>query len=108
MLFGQEGFHSVLARALRLAKAEHPLLKAVEVEPAPNNPAAGVPLMGLQESVADGDADAVAAALATLIGSFIWLLATFIGQEMALRELGRIWPALSFPAVGLGSEEAKR
>ncbi len=108
VLLGKAGFQSVLARALHLAQTEQPLLKAVEVEPAPNNPAAGIPLKGLRESVAGGDAGAVATALTTLIGSFIWLLAALVGEDLVRRELRRIWPALSFPEAGSGSEEAKK
>jgi hypothetical protein len=108
VLFGQEGFQSVLARALRLAKTEHPLLKGVEVERLSSNPATEVPLSGMRESVADGDSALVAAALAALIASFIWLLVILIGEDIVLRELRRTWPGLPFPEAGLDAEEAER
>lgn len=108
VMLGREGVRSLLGRALHLAKRSHPLLQAVEVEPPPEgNPTAGVPLKGLRESTAGGDPAALAEALAALIGSFIWLLARFIGRSTTLRELRRIWPALSFPEAGPGEEEAQ-
>jgi D-tyrosyl-tRNA(Tyr) deacylase len=108
ILLGREGFHSLLGRALHLAEREHPILKAVAREAAPQgDPAAGVPLKGLRESTAGGEPAALAEALAALIGNFVWLLARFIGRGTTLRELRRIWPALSFPEAGPGTEEAR-
>jgi hypothetical protein len=108
MVFGREGFYSLLVRALHLAKARQPLLKAVEIEPLHNRAKDEARLKGLREALAGSDADSVSKALVTLIGSFVWLLATFIGPDLALRELQRTWPALSFPQAGPDSEEAKQ
>jgi hypothetical protein len=108
ILFSQEGYGSLLARALHLAQARQPLLQGVAVEWLPNSPPAGAHLRGLQESLEGSEADSVAEALAALLGNFLQLLATFIGEDMSQRELRRIWPALYFPAAGPNSEEAKQ
>ncbi|MHB1416491.1 MAG: hypothetical protein ACYC1C_14685 [Chloroflexota bacterium] len=107
ILFGREGFRSLLARALHIAKGEHPLLAAVEATPAGGNPAAAIHLQGLRESTASGDPATVEEGLAALVGNFIWLLARFIGRSTTLRETQRIWPDLSLPETGPGEREAQ-
>lgn len=90
---GQEGFRTLLARALVLTKTLFPSLQAVQIEE--NGSLAG--LRGGAESP-----EAAVALLACLLG----LLVTFIGEDLTLRMLGAVWPE-----AGIGStadEESKR
>jgi hypothetical protein len=106
-LVGPEGFLGLLDRALYLTKVEHPFLRPVEVEAFAGKPSAEAPLLrGLHESAQGRGAAEVQAALATLFGSLIWLLATFIGEDLAHRELARIWPKVSFDQASIDSGEA--
>ena len=94
-LVGQAGFHSLLSRALALAKTANPALALVEVRidgtlggsGARRDPNGGV----------EPDTDVVA----QLIG----LLETFIGLTLAMRIIGDAWPELSATDGGEGNGE---
>ncbi len=92
---GQEGFQTLLARALTLTVTQVPRLSAVQVE-------ADGSLVGLRDSLApvsseapDSEAqeDAIEGAVA-LIAHLFGLLVTFIGEDLTLRMLGTLWPGL--------------
>jgi hypothetical protein len=99
-LVGREGFHALLARALALAKAEHPWLGGVQVD------AAGS-LAGLEAALAVGepaDADAGAAAvLAHLLG----LLVTFIGAGLSRQLVSGAWPEVPMDDIDFSTEEGE-
>lgn len=105
-LIGLDGYRVLVARAIHLAKADWPLLRAVRAGQPELGLAERYRLDGLCESLEDQDERVAASALSALIGSFIWLLATLIGQGMALRLLRRIWPAGLFAEADSGSQEA--
>jgi hypothetical protein len=102
-LVGVAGCHALLERALHLAKAEFPGLGGVRAAAEP----AGR-LEGLRESL-DGVGPARAGgALAAPPAHFIGLLATFIGEDLALRLVDGIWPVASLTGAHRAAEEAGR
>lgn len=97
---GQEGYRTLLARALTLATVQFPHLSAVRV-------AENGSLVGLRQASGAGsqepqDAitqqDAVEGAVA-LVAHLLGLLITFIGEDLALRMVSAVSPALALPAV---------
>ncbi len=77
-LLGSAGFQALLARAVRLAKAELPALRAVGVQ-------ADGSLEGLDElSGHDGEI--------VLVAHILGLLVTFVGEALMLRLVSDAWP----------------
>jgi hypothetical protein len=96
-LAGAAGFHSLLLRALTLAKREAPSLGALQVN------AAGS-LEDAEPNLYNHDAEGGALLVAHLIG----LLFTFIGETLTLRLMHDVWPNASFntlTAEGTGKHE---
>ena len=88
MLVGAAGFHSLLARALILAKREAPVLGAWEVKS--------------DGSLKGPDGEAVQSS-AVLIAHLLGLMITFIGESLTLQLLHDVWlnlPALTFTQKG--------
>lgn len=102
-LIGSEGVTAVLRRALRMAQDDFPFLKGVEVQPLPNGC-----LKGLGQSVEAQMASEVRDGLVAIIGNAIWLLVTFIGRDLTLRQLKRIWPNAALDSASSSPEEAER
>ncbi len=90
-LAGSTGFHSLLSRALTLAKRTSPDLRAVQVKPDGS-------LEGLREI--GGDEAAEAAVL--LISQLLELLAHFIGESLTLGLVRDVWPDLTFSDTNPG------
>lgn len=84
-LTGVAGFRSLLSRALTLARAEAPSLKAVEI---------GVDgsLKGLDELALQTDKEKTRDGGAILIAQLVGLLLTFIGEGLTLRLVQDVWP----------------
>jgi hypothetical protein len=95
---GQEGFRTLLARALALTSVQFPALRAVRV-------GADGSLVGLHEAAEAAEAE-TAEGTAALIGQLIALLTTFIGEELTLQILGAVWPEIIWDDVPSG--EIKR
>jgi hypothetical protein len=98
-LAGAAGFHSLLLRALTLAKREAPSLGALQVN------AAGS-LEGIEPNLYNQDAEGGALLVAHLIG----LLFTFIGEPLTLRLMHDVWPHASFntlTAEGTGKHDSQ-
>jgi hypothetical protein len=91
---GQEGFQTLLARAVTLTNARFPRLGPVRVEPDGS-------LSGLHEAEGSwdggdgGSREETAAGAAALIECLLGLLITFIGEDLTLRMLGAVWPGLA-------------
>ena len=84
-LIGIVGFVALLSRALVLAQAEVPWLRAVQVKPD------GV-LEGLRETPATQDRDEAEEGYVVLLAQFIGLLVLFIGETLTTRFIHEIWP----------------
>lgn len=76
-LIGVVGFRTLLARALKLARADAPALGALEVKPD------GL-IAGLSEALVARSPTEALAAPATLLAHFLALLAAFLGEDLAL------------------------
>jgi hypothetical protein len=88
-LAGVAGFRSLLCRALTLARAEVPSLRAVQVE-------ADGSLKGLDELASQTDTEQARDGGAILIAQLIGLLLTFIGEGLTLRLVQDVWPEAVF------------
>ncbi len=91
-LAGAAGFHSLLARALTLAKQESPLLGAWEVK---------------SDGSLQGQNGEAAQSGAVLIAQLIGLMITFIGESLTLRLLHDVWLELPDSEVKLERNESK-
>jgi len=85
---GQEGFRTLLARALTLTSALFPHLSAVRV-------AADGSLLGLRGAADTQEKSLAVEGVAALVAHLIALLMTFIGEDITLRMLSAVWPALA-------------
>ncbi len=101
-LIGAGGFRALLARALHLAKKEFPWLDAVEVEEHP-----ACDLKGLREAVKGQSASPINEAFALVLANVIWLLVTFIGEDIALGLVREVWPGVEIGAAVSASKEGK-
>lgn len=100
-LVGVEGCRALLARALHLVKIEHPFLAQVQVD------AESVGrLPGVRESAQAAEYGRAAGGLTAVVAYFIWLLATFIGEDLALRVVHDVWPDVPLAGTSSGFEEA--
>ena len=95
-LTGVDGFRALLSRALALARAEAPILSALQV-------AADGSLQGLDELERQIDKDQVREGGAILIAQLIGLLLTFIGEAMTSRLVMAevLPPSRSIPENGI-------
>ena len=85
---GKVGFRELLSRALALANAEVPWLRAVHVK-------ADGSFEGLDELGAQVDPDEFSEGRVVLLAQLLGLLVTFIGEELTLRLVREVWPKLS-------------
>jgi hypothetical protein len=84
-LIGPAGFDVLLARALVLARKDHPALVGVSA-------GLGGALSGLEAGpLAD---DALRAGATEIVSRFVELLAKLVGEELALRLVRDVWPGL--------------
>jgi len=104
-LMGNVGFRALLSRALALANAEVPWLRAVHVK-------ADGSFEGLDELGAQVDPDEIFEGCVVLLAQLLGLLVAFIGEDLTLR-LGReVWPKVSLDDLDFGkgdkNEKSKR
>jgi hypothetical protein len=86
-LIGLGGFRALLSRALSLAGAEVPALRALQ-------PPADYSSEEFKELEAKLDALAIDEGQLVLMAQLLGLLITFIGPALTLQLLGSIWPKL--------------
>ena len=97
-LAGVAGFRSLLSRALALARAEAPSLRAVEVSG--DGSLKGLEALGPQkDKEVSGDGGAL------LIAQLLGLLLTFIGEGITLRLVQDVWPEFAFDDRDSGKEK---
>ncbi|HEY0367788.1 MAG TPA: hypothetical protein VGC73_15050 [Pyrinomonadaceae bacterium] len=92
--------HALFARALHIAKSEYPWLDVVKVEEHP-----GCSLKGLREAAEGRDTDEASEGFAAMTANIIWLLVTFIGEDIILSLVYEAWPELRTDAAASGPEE---
>ena len=94
-LMGKVGFRELLSRALALANAEVPWLRAVHVKTDGS-------LEGLDELQAHVGSEDVFKGSVVLLAQFLGLLVTLIGEDLTLRLVREIWPTLSLNNLDFG------
>ena len=87
-LMGNVGFRTLLSRALALANAEVPWLRAVHVT------AVGS-FEGLDDLGAQIDPDEIFEGCVVLLAQLLGLLVAFIGENLTRRLVGEVWPQMS-------------
>jgi hypothetical protein len=87
-LTGVGGYRSLLSRALALAGAKVPWLRALHIK-------ADGSLEGLEKLEMELDAREAAEGEVTLVSALLELLVTFIGSALTLQLLHEIWPKMN-------------
>jgi hypothetical protein len=87
-ILGTTGFCALLVRALELAEAEVPSLRAVQVK-------ADGSLQGLDKLEAQTNPQHLAKCRVILLAELLGLLVVFIGESLTLRLVREVWPQLS-------------
>ena len=95
-LMGHGGFRALLSRALALASAEVPWLRAVQVN-------ADGTLEGLETLHAQLNPAEFLEGRVVLLAQLLGLLVAFIGPSLTSRLVGEIWPQLSTDDVDFGN-----
>jgi hypothetical protein len=95
-LMGEGGFRALLSRSLALASAEVPWLRALRV----NSEGA---LEGWEEPSVPPRSDELFEARVVLLAQLLGLLATFIGENLTLGLVHRVWPKVPLNGLGLFS-----
>ena len=102
-LIGPAGFDALAKRALHLARLECPYLGrvvgAIQVD--------AFQLQGLRASVEGREPDEVREGLVALLGTFFWLLVTFVGDGLFWKLFRGVWPDVPSKDEGLGAEETE-
>jgi hypothetical protein len=91
-LAGAAGYRSLVLRALSLAQAECPQLKAVVV--LPDGSLAGMTHATLTRGHADQEEGGI-----VLVANLLGLLNLFIGPTLTLQIVGQVWPLLMISTV---------
>jgi hypothetical protein len=86
-LIGPAGVHALIGRALHLAKKEFPCLEGI----APMSGPSGC-LQGVSEALQGRDPTEAQASVIAVLTHLIQLLTSFLGQELGLHPIRRIWP----------------
>jgi hypothetical protein len=97
---GNAGFRALLSRALALAKAEVPWLRAIHVK-------ADGALEGLEELHAQLDPDELFEGRVVLLTQLLGLLVAFIGENLTLRLMRDVWPKAPLDDLDFGNEGKK-
>ena len=106
-LIGLAGYAFLVARAVRLAQIEIPDLKGVTVTTLENG--AEGSLHGIHEFALarGGDPGLAEAGLSAVLAHILGLLATFIGEDLALRLASEAWPELANANANLERREGR-
>jgi hypothetical protein len=100
-LMGNTGFHALLSRALAVANAEDPSLRAVHVK-------ADGSLEGLEELQAQVEPEEkMAEGSVVLVAQLLALLVAFIGENLTLQMVREVWPKLSLNDLDFGKGDKK-
>ena len=95
VLMGNAGFRALLQRALALARAEAPWLRAVLV-------GADGRLNGFDALESQVDSARIAEGGTILLAQLLGLLAAFIGENLTLGIVREVWPKLSVDDLNSG------
>ncbi|MCP9495856.1 MAG: hypothetical protein MSG64_15515 [Pyrinomonadaceae bacterium MAG19_C2-C3] len=102
-LVGAGGLRALVARALYLAKQEFAWLEGVKADET-----AVCSFSNLDEATAGQPADEASRGTAQILANIIWLLVTFIGDDIVLRLVHETWSDVPLgEAAKSGGEETK-
>jgi len=87
---GPVGFDSLLTRALRLAQGEVTTLERIAFAEDSE-----LSLQGAHEFAATHDPVATGDTFVAILAHFIWLLITFIGEDLGLHLIRETWPEIA-------------
>ena len=99
-LAGVAGFRSLLSRALTLARAEAPILSAVQV-------AADGSVKGLGELASQADKEQAREAGVVLLNQLLGLMVRVIGEGITLHLVQIVWPEAAFDGPAVSEKERK-
>jgi hypothetical protein len=97
-LMGSVGFRALLSRALVLARAEVPSLRAVHVNEDGS-------LQGLDELEGEVDPDETFEGRKILVAQLLGLLVAFIGENLTVRLVREVWPDVSLNDFDLNKKD---
>ncbi|MEN3327493.1 MAG: hypothetical protein V7638_2300 [Acidobacteriota bacterium] len=101
-MIGAGGFRALLDRALYLTKKEHPWLNGVGLGDYP-----GCELKALHESMEGNEPAVINETFTAILANVIWLLVTFIGEDIALGLIDEAWPGTRLGARASTSKEGQ-
>jgi hypothetical protein len=101
-LIGPGGFRAILYRALYLAKKKYAWLEGVGIEDYP-----GCEFKDLREAVKGKKPATVNDACTLILANVIWLLVTFIGEDITFGLIQEAWPDVRTDIAASNSKEAK-
>lgn len=90
-LLSAAGVNALVGRAIALAAREFPSLATIGAMKAPD-----CSLDGLRAALDEQSPSAAADAVVAILGNFLWLLVTFIGENLGLRKVHEAWPDVPF------------
>lgn len=93
-MFGSGGVSALLGRALTLARRDHPLLNGTAVANEPN-----ACFAGLSTALAQGTDEEATAAGTFVVAHLLGLLASLVGEDLAVQPARMLWPQVSFSAT---------
>ena len=100
-LIGAGGFRALLNRALYLAKKKYAWLEGVGIE---DHPGSG--FKDLREAVKGKKPATVNEACTLILANVIWLLVTFIGEDITIGLIQEAWPDVRIDIAASSSKEA--
>ena len=100
-LIGAGGFRALLNRALYLAKKKYAWLEGVGIEDHP-----GCEFKNLREAVKGKKPATVDEACTLILANVIWLLVTFIGEDITIGLIQEAWPDIRTDIAASSSKEA--
>jgi len=101
-LIGAGGFRALLDRAFYLTKKEHSWLEGVALEDYPS-----CELRALREQINGQEAAVISETFTVILANIIWLLVTFIGEDITLGLLAEAWPDIKVGATASISKEGQ-
>ncbi len=100
-LMGNVGFRALLSRALALANAEVPWLRAVHVK-------ADGSFEGLDELAAQVGPEKIFEGCVVLLARLLGLLVALIGEDLTLRLVREVWPKSSLDNLEFGQDKNEK
>lgn len=100
-LITANGFEALLRRGLQISRVRYTFLREVEIQPEADDC-----LKGLMESVADLRPAEARDGLEAILANTFDVITIFIGKNMTLRQLHRVWPEISAGENSSGPREA--